>query len=61
LKDKIVQNVCDRWDEFFKVLEIEKHKSTKDSQRACGWGMTNFEGSNRQHLAKNPWNEKTKA
>jgi hypothetical protein len=32
LKDKTAQNICDHWDEFFKVLQIEKDESTRDSQ-----------------------------
>ncbi len=31
LKDKTAQDVCDRWDKFFEVLEIEKDKLARDS------------------------------
>ncbi len=34
MKAKIAQDVCDRWDEFFEVLQIEKDKLTRDSKRA---------------------------
>jgi hypothetical protein len=55
LKDKTMQDVHDRWDKFFKVLEIEKGVSARDSQRAFERAMINFEGSNELHLAKKPW------
>lgn len=55
-----MQDVHDRWDKFFKVLEIEKGVSARDSQRAFERAMINFEGSNELHLAKKPWKQKTK-
>ncbi len=34
LKEKTMQDVCDCWDEFFKVLQIEMDELAKDSQKA---------------------------
>jgi hypothetical protein len=31
LKNKIAQDVCDPWDKFFEVLQIEKDKLARDS------------------------------
>jgi hypothetical protein len=56
-----VQDICDCWDEFFKVLQIEMDESAKDSQRVSKQAMINFEGSSEPCLAKKPRKEKTKA
>jgi len=61
LKDKIAQDVCDRWDEFFEVLQIENKKSARDSHRAFKWVMINFDGSSKSHPTKKPRKEKFEA
>jgi hypothetical protein len=61
LKDKIAQDVYDRWDEFFEVLQIENNKSARDSQRAFKRVMINFDGSSKSHPTKKPRKEKFKA
>ncbi len=57
MKAKIAQDVHDCQDEFFEVLQIEKDKSAKDSQRAFEWAMTNFEGSSKPCPTKKPQKE----
>jgi hypothetical protein len=34
MKVKTMQDIHDRWDEFFEVFQIEKEKLARDSQRA---------------------------
>jgi hypothetical protein len=54
LKDKIMQDVHDYWDEFVEVHRIEKDESIKDSQRVSEWATTNLEGLSRPRPAKKP-------
>jgi len=61
MKVKTAQDVCDCWDEFFEILQIEKDKPTKDFQRASERAMNNFEGSSEPHPKKKPWKEKIEA
>ncbi len=34
MKAKTMQDICDHWDEFFEVLQIEKDELARDTQRA---------------------------
>jgi hypothetical protein len=60
LKNKIAQDVCDPWDKFFEVLQIEKDKLARDSQRAFEWAMIKFEGLSGSCPTKIPWKEEIK-
>lgn len=60
LKNKIVQNIHDHFDEFFKVLQIEKDELARDSQRVSEQAMTNFEHSSKPCSTKKPQKEKIK-
>jgi hypothetical protein len=58
---KTMQDIRDCWDEFFKILQIEKDKLARNSQRAFEWAMTNFEDLSDPHPSKKPWKEKIEA
>jgi len=61
MEEKIMHDIVIHWNEFVKLLKIEKDELQKDSQIGSDHILTNFEGFSGPRLAKKQKMEKIEA